>query len=610
MAFAVQVDVQLIDHITKSLEQIDARFKKTGLAASQMGSGIHAAQTTMDKLRESAKRAAKTAGPKMANAYFLHAEAAKKAAAATKKANEELKRLATQGAKRAAAAMKKLKADVAEVGQSMQGVGAGMKSAGLRMSLGITLPVLAAGVASIKMASDVTESVNAVKVIFGSGADKVLEFGKNSATTLGLTTAAFNQMSAETGALLIDTGIPLEKVADMTNNLALRAADMASIFNTDVALAMSAINQALRGETEAIRKFAGDISEATLQAFLLKKGIAGTVSAMTQQEKRLLRVKVLMDQTTKFAGDFARTSGDLANALRIAQAVFVNIAAEIGKRFIPIAGRMVSMVVKALVWFSKLPKPIQNTIIVIAGLAAAIGPLLFVFGAIVAGIAAVIVALPGLALTAKITLVVAAAMINLGAAIAVVGAFLIAFKDPLMAFARDLWEPLRATVIPMLQFLKVVIRDLKPALTVIAGMFIFVGKVALAWMGRWVQSAINGMDWFIRLLHVAGRVAISIGSGLGKDVSSLQGQLEKLQAVRGGLKNIGDVVSVHSEKLFDSDSSAGIDSILPPVTANVTNVSVTTTVDKDGTVLTTVESGGHSKSIETAATGLTTTLLL
>jgi hypothetical protein len=38
----------------------------------------------------------------------------------------------------------------------------------------------------------------------------------------------------------------LDKVADSTIDLTKRAADLASVFNTDVDVAMSAINQALR----------------------------------------------------------------------------------------------------------------------------------------------------------------------------------------------------------------------------------------------------------------------------------------------------------------------------------------------------------------------------
>ena len=63
-------------------------------------------------------------------------------------------------------------------------------------------------------------------------------------------------MSTITGALLKDTGLSMEEVAEQTIMLTERAADMASVFNTDVTESMDAILQATRGETEAIRRFA------------------------------------------------------------------------------------------------------------------------------------------------------------------------------------------------------------------------------------------------------------------------------------------------------------------------------------------------------------------
>jgi hypothetical protein len=53
-------------------------------------------------------------------------------------------------------------------------------------------------------------------------------------------------MATITGALFQNVGKSEEEVANMTIKLSERASDMASVFNTDVADAMSAINQALR----------------------------------------------------------------------------------------------------------------------------------------------------------------------------------------------------------------------------------------------------------------------------------------------------------------------------------------------------------------------------
>ena len=219
-------------------------------------------------------------------------------------------------------------------------VSSASKIQGAFSNIGIVLggtAVLGGIKAIIKATSDLEESVNAVTVVFKDGADIILDFGKTAAESVGLANAEFNQLATETGALLVGTGIPLAEVSNLTITLTKRAADMASVFNKDVKQALSAINQAIRGETEAIRIFSGDVTDASLQTFLFSKGINTLVSSLTQEEKRLLRVDLLLAQTAVTAGDFGNTQDSLANATRILGARMLDLAANIGEGLLPAA---------------------------------------------------------------------------------------------------------------------------------------------------------------------------------------------------------------------------------------------------------------------------------
>lgn len=279
--------------------------------------------------------------------------------------------------------------------------------------------VTALGLTSVKAASDLGESVNAVNVVFGEAADTILQFSENSARVTGLATADFNQLAAVTGALLADTGLSMEGVADQTNILAVRAADMASVMNTDVKDALFAINAALRGETEPIRRYTGDVTDATLEQFLLSQGIDRSVRDLTEQEKRLLRLQVVLQDTNKFAGDFERTSGELANSMRITTAEFTNARAELGEALIPIIQDVVSAVAPLIARFAQFaeenPKLVE-TLFLIGGAVGAVGiavtlltPLIVALagGALLLGGAL----LPVIAIIAGITAVIAAGLI-------------------------------------------------------------------------------------------------------------------------------------------------------------------------------------------------------
>jgi hypothetical protein len=256
---------------------------------------------------------------------------------------------------------------------------------------------------AIKNASDLGESINAVNVVFGEGADEILKFGETAAKSVGLAKAQFNQMATITGALLKDTGQPLSEVADMTTELATRAADMASVFNTDVSDAMSAINQAIRGETEAIRRYAGDVTDASLQTFLFSQGIQTNVTDLTEQEKRLVRVQLIMQQTAVTAGDFANTSDSLANRQRILQAELTNLSAKIGQQLIPVLEGVLSKVAPIIQkmgeWIEKHPVLTRNIIIAtaaVAGLAVVVGALALAVSVLMSPITLIIAGLAAL----------------------------------------------------------------------------------------------------------------------------------------------------------------------------------------------------------------------
>lgn len=184
----------------------------------------------------------------------------------------------------------------------------------------------------IKFISDETsnleESINAVNVVFAKGSGIILKFGEDAARSVGLANSEFNQLSTITGALLKDTGLSLDGVADKTIVLTKRASDLASVFNTDVKDALSAINQAIRGETEAIRRYAGDVTDATLQTFLLSRGLRINVKDLTQQEKRLQRIALIMDQTKDVMDDFINTQFSFANQVRITNSRLKDFAAQ------------------------------------------------------------------------------------------------------------------------------------------------------------------------------------------------------------------------------------------------------------------------------------------
>lgn len=192
------------------------------------------------------------------------------------------------------------------------------------------------GKGSIDAASNLTEAMNATSVVFGDAATKVQAFGETAANVTGLSAAQFNQMGAQIGAMLQNFGLSTDAAADQTINLATRAADMASIFNTDVNDAMTAIAAGLRGEADPLERFGVSLSAVAVKAKALELGLADANGQIGQAALTQARLALFFDQTNAIAGDFVNTSDQLANATRVNQARWENFRAEIGQNFLPI----------------------------------------------------------------------------------------------------------------------------------------------------------------------------------------------------------------------------------------------------------------------------------
>lgn len=253
--------------------------------------------------------------------------------------------------------------------------------------------VVGAAAFSVKAASNLEESINAVNVVFGEASGTILAFGETASASAGLSASSFNSLSTITGALLTNFGFSTQKAADETVKLAQRAADMASVFNTSVPDALTALNAALRGETEPIRRYAVDVSDAAIKAEALALGITSGSQEMTTNQKVTARLSLIYKQTAKTQGDFVNTAEGAANASRVLRATLENVSAQIGKTLIPIVQSVLKeilpVVEKISAWIKeneKLTKRIAIVVVVLGGLAVALAPILIMLPGIVVAI--------------------------------------------------------------------------------------------------------------------------------------------------------------------------------------------------------------------------------
>jgi hypothetical protein len=367
--------------------------------------------------------------------------------------------------------------------QQMKDVGSSMTRVGGIMTAAVTIPVVAGFNSMANAASDLTESANAVNVVFEDAAGVIHEFGKTAATEVGLAESEFNQLAAVTGAFLTNLGYDQAAAADETLKLTNRAADMASIFNTDVSQALEAIQSGLKGEFNPLEQFGVKMNAADIQARAMAMGLADANGELDNNAKAMAALAIFYEQTDKLAGDFKNTSDGLANSSRIMKAEMANLSAELGTLLLPYFKEGVKLLRVLIGFFSSLPAPVQKVILGVLLLAAVLGPIILIIGSVIGAIGSIMTVLPALgtafaAIGAAITgtllpaigaviTALAPVLIPILLIIAVLALLYLAWKNNwfgIRDITAQVWEKLKAAFASGVEFVKKVWESLQPAI--------------------------------------------------------------------------------------------------------------------------------------------------
>lgn len=161
------------------------------------------------------------------------------------------------------------------------------------------------------------EIQNVVDVSFGEAAAEINAFAADAMKAFGLTELQAKKTASTLMAMSNGMNINSQAGKVMAINLTKLSGDMASFYNVSQDVAETALKSVFTGETEALKKFGVVMTEANLQAFALSQGITTLYSDMSQAQRVALRYNYVMQATANAQGDFARTSGNWANQIRV-----------------------------------------------------------------------------------------------------------------------------------------------------------------------------------------------------------------------------------------------------------------------------------------------------
>ena len=235
--------------------------------------------------------------------------------------------------------------DVETFGDKMGKVGKAVGAALAAAAVAAGAMAIKIGVDAVKAASDLSETISKVGVLFGDTSKDIEKFAASAAGSLGQTKQQALDAAATFATFGKAAGLSGKDLSNFSIDFVKLSSDLASFNNTSPEQAINAIGSALRGEAEPLRAYGVLLDDASLRQAALELGIVSTTkNALTPQQKVLAAQKLIFEQTGAAQGDFARTSDGLANRTRILTAQLENAKVTIGDALLPIVLEMATFI--------------------------------------------------------------------------------------------------------------------------------------------------------------------------------------------------------------------------------------------------------------------------
>ena len=383
-----------VDQLTSQLEDADAALDTTGAKLDSVRSKLERNWDAkqFDQAQELAQQAITQTEAK---AELLRQKLAAMEELGTEKTSAEYQRLEKQLVETEAAAeqahkqlqsINQIRLD--HLNKGLDEAARRLSTAGNALTAGLTVPLAAAGVASVNFSSDMQEAINKVEVAFGGAADSVKEWSSTTLNSIGLAQGTALDMAALFGDMATSMGYSQDAAAQMSMALVNLAADLASFKNIGIDQASTALKSIFTGETESLKELGVVMTQANLEAYALAEGYTTAYTAMDQAQQVAVRYQYVLANTQNAQGDFARTSDSTANQLRIFRESLKEAAATAGDELLPVITPIIGKLNELIQTFGGLDEGTQKAVVQTGLFLAALGPMLKVTGGITTAVKA------------------------------------------------------------------------------------------------------------------------------------------------------------------------------------------------------------------------------
>ena len=304
----------------------------------------------------------------------------------------------------------------------------GMVSAGKAMTLGLTLPIVAGAAFAVKAAMEEQQQMevlaNTLRENLPNATDETIAANEEWITSMQNATGVADGELRDAMRHLVLSGMDLETAQA---NLTI-AMDIAAAKGLDLEAVTNAMAKANRGNVGAL----GRLGIATKDA----------------EGNTLTFEQVMANAADTMGGAAAAAADTAAGRMAIMTARIADLTETIGMMLLPVVEKMVGWLSSATAMFQNLSPGMQKVIVILAGVAAAIGPVLFVGGKLILAFGAIKKAFIAL----KLVMMAHPWLLLIAAVVALV-IIIVKNWDKIVAFLKRTWEWIKSAAAAVGNFL-------------------------------------------------------------------------------------------------------------------------------------------------------------
>ncbi|MCK9326998.1 MAG: phage tail tape measure protein, partial [Bacteroidales bacterium] len=318
-----------------------------------------------------------------------------------------------------------------QVAKKLGDAGKKMTSMGKNLSMKVTAPIVAVGAASFKMAADLQDAMGATDQIFAQASDSVKKWADGLDSYYGIAESEALEYANMMGSMLKNIGgLTEEEASKQAATLIELAGDLTAMYGGTTADAVRALTGALKGNNTMLDNYGMAANDAMIKTKALEMGLYDGTGQMDLATKQAATLALIMEQTADAQGQAAREAEGASGGMRAFATEIKNLSTDIGEVLLPVITPLLANLNDIVKKFGDLSPEMKKAIVIVAGLAAAIGPLLILLGTLSMAIGAI--SLPVVAVIAGITALIA------------IGVLLYKNWDEIAAFGIKMWDDLKA----------------------------------------------------------------------------------------------------------------------------------------------------------------------